>query len=99
MHLQPLLRSSHRSPVSSILKGHKRGAAPAAGDLRKEPVLDGIELGTIRRIMNHKKPDTQFVGKVHNVLLDDYVRAGVRSSAVEQDNQGSRAFKMKQVIF
>ena len=44
MHLQPLLRSSHRSPVSSILKGHQRSAAPAAGDLRKKPVLDGIEL-------------------------------------------------------
>lgn len=47
MYLQPLLRSSHRSPVSSILKEHQRRAAPAAGDLRKEPVLDGIELGTM----------------------------------------------------
>ena len=43
IHLQPLFRS--RSPVSNILKGHQRSAAPAAGDLRKESVLDGIELG------------------------------------------------------
>lgn len=89
MHLQPILRSSHRSPVSSILKGHQRSAAPAAGDLRKEPVLDGIELGTIRRIMNHKKPDTQFVGKVHKILLDDSVRGGVGPSAITQDNEGT----------
>ena len=46
IHLQPLFRSSHRSPVSNIPKGHQRSAAPAAGDLRKEPVLDGIELRT-----------------------------------------------------
>ena len=46
IHLQPLFRSSHRSPVCSTLKGHQRSAAPAAGDLRKESVLDGIELGT-----------------------------------------------------
>ena len=64
-YFQSLLRSSHRRPVSRVLKGHQRSAAPAACDLRKEPVLDGIELGTIRRIMNDKKPNTQFVGKVH----------------------------------
>ena len=46
IHLQPLFRSSHRSPVSNILKGHQRSAAPAACDLRKESVLDGIELRT-----------------------------------------------------
>jgi len=56
--------------------------------LREEPVFNGIELGTVRRIMNHKKPDTQFVGKVHKILLDDSVGAGVRASAVSQDNEG-----------
>jgi len=39
--------------------------------------------------MNDKKSDTQFVGKVHKILLDDSVRAGVRASAVAQDNKGA----------
>ena len=89
IHLQPLFRSSHRSPVSSILKRHQRSAAPAAGDLRKEPLLEGIELGTIWRIMNDKKSDTQIVGKVHKILLDESVRGGVGPSAITQDNEGT----------
>ena len=91
MYLQSLPRGSHRRPVSRVLKGHQRSSAPTAGDLRKEPVLDGIELGTIRRIMNDKKPDTQFVGKVHKILLDDSVLTGVRASAIAQDNQSVRS--------
>ena len=39
--------------------------------------------------MNNKKPDTQFIGKVHKILLDDSVRAGVRTSAIAQDNKGT----------
>ena len=40
--------------------------------------------------MNDKKPDTQFVGKVHKILLDDSVRTGIRSSAIAQDNKRMR---------
>ena len=36
--------------------------------------------------MNDKKPDTQFVGTVHKILLDDSVRAGVRASAIATDD-------------
>ncbi len=89
MHLQPLLRGGHRSPVGSIMQVQQWRAVPTAGDLQEEPVLDGIELGTIWRIMNDKKPDTQFVGKVHKGLLDDSMRGGVRSSTVAQDNEGT----------
>lgn len=89
MHLQSLLRGGHRGPVGSILQVQQWRAVPTAGDLREKPVLDGIELGTIQRIMNHKKSDTQFVGKVHKILLDDSVRGGVGSSAITQDNEGT----------
>ena len=82
MHLQSLLRGGHRGPVGSILQVQQWRAVPTAGDLREKPVLDGIELGTIRRIMNHKKSDTQFVGKVYKILLDDSVRGGVGFSAI-----------------
>lgn len=77
-----------RSPVCRIFQRQQRRAAPTAGNLREEPVLNRVELGAIRRIMNKKKPDTQFVGKIHKVLLDDSVCAGVRSSSVAQDDKG-----------
>lgn len=50
-------------------------------------MLNRVELGTIRRIMNKKNPDTQFVGKIHKALLDDSVCAGVRTAAVAQDDE------------
>ena len=40
--------------------------------------------------MSNKKPDTQSVGKIHKILLDDSVRTGVRTSAVAQDDKGMR---------
>ena len=39
--------------------------------------------------MNHKKPDTQFVGKVHKILLDDSERGGVGPYVITQDNEGT----------
>lgn len=74
---QPLLRLGHRSPVGSVPKRHQRCATPTAVDLGEEPVLNGVELGTIRRVMHDKKPYIQFIGEVHQILLDDSVRTGV----------------------
>lgn len=89
MHGQSLLGSSHRSPLCGVLQGHQRSSAPVAGDLGEEPVLDGVEFGAIRKIMNDKKPHAQSVGKIHKILLDDSVGvgAGVRSSAIAQDDK------------
>ncbi len=39
--------------------------------------------------MNDKKSDTQIVGKVHKILLDESVRGGVGPSAITQDNGGT----------
>ena len=49
-------------------------------------MLDGVELGAIRRVMYDKKPYTQSVGKIHEVLLDNLVRAGVGPSSVAKDH-------------
>lgn len=39
--------------------------------------------------MNNKNPDIQFVGKIHEVLLDNFVLAGIRASSVAQGNKRS----------
>jgi hypothetical protein len=57
MYGQPSLCRGKRSPVCRIFQRQQRSAAPTAGNLREEPVLNKVELGTIRRIMNKKKPD------------------------------------------
>ena len=89
-HFQSLLRGGHRRSFFRIPKGHQRCSSPTACNLREEPVLNGIELGAIRWIMHNEQPDIQFVGKVHEVLLDDPVRTGVGTSSIAQDNQGMR---------
>lgn len=76
MYLQSLPRGGHRGPVSSVLRIQKWRTIPAAGDLREEPVFNGIELGTIRRIMNNKKSDTQFVDKVHTSCTESVTSLG-----------------------
>ena len=87
MFSQLSLCRGKRSPVCRIFQRQQRCAAPTASNLREEPVLNMAELGTIRRIMNKKKPDTQFVGKIHKVLLDDSVCAGVRTASIAQDDE------------
>ena len=90
MYSQSLLRCGHRGSLSSVPQRHQRRTSPAAGNLREEPVLDGIELGTIRRIMHDEKPHAHPVCKVHEILLDDSVRTGVGASSVAQDYKSMR---------
>ena len=89
MNCQSHLCGGQGDSVRRIFQRQQRGPAQTAIDLRKESVLYGIELGTIRRIMNHKKLDIQFVGKIHEVFLDDFKLAGVRASSVAEDTKRS----------
>ena len=43
-----------------------------------------------RMVMHDKKPHVQFVGEIHQVLLDDPVWTGIRASAIAQDDKGTR---------
>lgn len=71
-----------------IANREQRGAAPTAGDLGEEPVFDGVELGTIGRVVNHEDFDVEFFGEVEEVLLDNPVPAGVGAAAVAEDGEG-----------
>lgn len=82
MHSQTRFRSSCSGSFNSVLNGAERSASPAAVYLRESPVLDGIVLGTIRRIMHHEDIHTQIVGKIHKVLLDNPVSAGIGATSV-----------------
>lgn len=54
-------------------------------------MLDGIELGTVGRIMHNEKVHIQPVGKVHEILLDNAVGGEFGSSAIAEYDQGARA--------
>lgn len=88
MHSKTVFRCSGSSPFHSILNGEERSATPAAVYLREDPVLDGIVLRTIRRIMHNEDIHTQSVGKVHEILLDNPVRTGVRTASVAENHHG-----------
>ena len=73
-------------PAAGVCDGVERRPAPGARYLGEEPVLDGVELGTVRRVMHDKDFHPDAVGEVHEVLLDDAVSAGIRPAAVTEDD-------------
>ena len=85
--LQFLSRHGVCSPATGICGGVERCLAPRACYLGEEPVLDGVELGAVRRVVHDKYLHSDTVGEVHEVLLDNVVAAGVRSAAVTEDDK------------
>lgn len=86
-HLQPLFGDSAGSPLARILGREQWCPAPGPRYLGKEAVLDGVEFGTVGRIVHDKNfhPDT--VGKVHEILFDNIVPAGIGTSAITEDDK------------
>lgn len=100
MNCQSRLCSGQGDSIRHIFQRQQRSPAQTAIDLRKEPVFYGIELGAIRMIINNKKPDILFVDKIHKLLLDDFILAGVGSSSVTKDNKhsGIRVLNFQMVL-
>lgn len=90
IHFQSSLGCCAPGPFRGVLHRHERCSLPTSGDLREEPVLDGVELGAIRGVMCDKKPHAQPVGKIHEVLLDNLVGAGVGPTSVAEDDDCPR---------
>lgn len=77
MHFQTCCRISEACSFSCILNGCQRRAVPTACDLGEEPVLNRIELGTIRRVMYYHYIHSNSIGQIHKVLLYNSMRAGI----------------------
>ena len=86
-YLQTLFRHSVGSPAAGVCHRVEWCPAPGACYLGEEPVLDGVELGTVRRVVHDKDfhPDT--VCETHQVLLDDAMAAGVGATAVTENHK------------
>lgn len=84
---QPCRGHGLRSPHAGIGDGDKRGTAPRACYLGEEPVLDGVVLGAVGRVMHDDNLHPDSVGKVNEVLLNNTVGAGVGAAAIAEYNQ------------
>lgn len=73
-----------RSPLSGVGGGEDRGSAPRARYLGEEPVLDGVVLGAVGRVVHHDNLQTYSVGEADEVLLDDVVGTGVGAASVTE---------------
>ena len=85
--LQSLARHGACGSAAGVCDGVERCPAPGTCYLGEEPVLDGVELGAVRRVVHDEDFHPDAVGEVHEVLLDDAVAAGVGASAVAEDDK------------
>ena len=70
------------SPAAGISDGEVWSSAPRAGYLGEEAVFNGVELGAVGRVVHDEDPHAKAVGKIHEVLLEDTVSAGVGTPAL-----------------
>lgn len=88
--IQSFLCHSSCRPAAGVRDGEERSPAPGACYLGEEAMLDGVELGAVRRVVHDEKLHANAVGEVHKVLLDDAVPAGVGCASVTEDDEHSR---------
>lgn len=56
--------------ISGLLDGIEDCAAPCSGNLREEPVLYGVPLGAVRRIVGNSDVDAQSLGRFHETPFE-----------------------------
>ena len=84
---QPFLCHGMCSPEAGVSDREERRTAPGASYLGEEAMLDGVELGAVRRVVHDENLQPDAVGEVHEILLDDTVPAGVGAAAVAEDDE------------
>ena len=77
-YFQASLRFGRRSPVTGILHGYERGAAPGTSYLGEKPVFDRVVLRTIRVVVHHHYANPELFGKINEVLLHNDIIDAVR---------------------
>ena len=71
--------------IAGLLDGIEDGSAPYSGNLREEPVLYGVPLGAVRRIVGNPDVDAQFLGCFHEAPLELPASGIVGTSSVTKD--------------
>lgn len=70
---------------TGLLNGVEHGTAPDSGNLREEPVLDGIPLGAVGRVVCNPDVDTQFLRGLDEAPFELPAPCVVRSASVAED--------------
>ena len=73
------------SHITGLFDGVEDGSAPNSGNLREEPVLYGVPLGAVRRIVGNPDVDAQFLGRFHETPFELPASGIVGTSSVTKD--------------
>jgi len=76
--------------VACHLQGLQQQSLTRPRDVRKESVLDGIVLGTIRRIVGHAEFQAQVVCQLFEMIFENVAIGGVAPAAIEQEQHSAR---------
>ena len=88
-----------RSHFTGFFDGVEDSAAPNSGDLREEPVFNGIPLGTVRRIMSNSDVNAQFLRGLNETPSELPAPCAVRTAAVTEDEYALCAWIYMSEIF
>ena len=73
------------SHITGLFDGVEDGSAPNSGNLREEPVLYGVPLGAVRRIVGNSDVDAQSLGRFHKAPFELPASGIVGTSSVTKD--------------
>lgn len=82
---EPRLGSRHCGHVSGFLDGVEYSPAPNSGYLREEPVLYGVPLGAVRRIVGDSDVNAHFLRSFHKFPLEQPASGIVGATPVTKD--------------
>ena len=80
------------SQFACLLNGIKDLTSPHSGNLREEPVLNGIPFGAVRRIMGNSDVYTKFFCQQHKEPLELPAPCIIRATTVTEDEYGLYAW-------
>lgn len=88
------------SQFPGLLNCVEHSSAPGSGNLGEEPMLDGIPLGAVRRIMGDSDVNAQSLRQFYETPLEQPVPCVVRPASVTEDEDGLRTrIYMPEVVF
>ena len=82
------LSSCSGCQFASLLNGIEHSPAPDSGDLREEPVLNGIPLGAVRWVMGNTDIDTKSLCQLYQTPFELPAPGVVRATSIAEDEDG-----------
>lgn len=87
------------SHFAGFFDGVEDSPAPNSGDLREEPVFNGVPLGTVGRIMGNSDVNAQLLRGLNEAPFEQPAPCAVRTAAVTEDEYALCAWIYMSEIF